>query len=60
MVDDQSFPVNSQALPQLAGDGAFSPLHSYSLSDVKPIVAYARERGIAVLPGTFVRRSRRD
>eukprot|EP01051_Picozoa_sp_SAG22_P012550 SAG22_NODE_1315_length_4769_cov_23.910064_5_plen_120_part_00 len=50
MVDDQSFAVDSAALPHLAGDGAFSPKHTYSLADLKGIVAYARERGVAVLP----------
>ena len=35
---------------KLAGDGAFSPKHTYSIAEVKSIVAYARDRGIAVLP----------
>ena len=30
--------------------GAFSPKHTYSLNDIKDIVGYASERGIAVLP----------
>ena len=51
MVDDQSFALKSETLPRLAGDGAFSPKHTYSIADVKSIVAYARDRGIAVLPG---------
>eukprot|EP01043_Picozoa_sp_COSAG02_P071687 COSAG02_NODE_13203_length_1427_cov_1.019578_4_plen_70_part_01 len=50
IVDDQSFALKSEALPKLAGDGAFSPKHTYSIADVKSIVAYAHERGIAVLP----------
>ena len=50
MVDDQSFAIDSEALPNLAGDGAFSPRHTYSLADLRAVVAYARERGVAVLP----------
>ena len=50
MVDDQSFPVESTALPNLAGLGAFSPWHTYSHADLREVVAYARARGIAVLP----------
>ena len=50
MVDDQSFPVESTALPNLAGLGAYSPLHTYSHADLAEVVTYARARGIAVLP----------
>ena len=50
MVDDQSFPVESTALPNLAGLGAYSPAHTYSHADLREVVAYARARGIAVLP----------
>ena len=50
IVDDQSFALESEALPKLAGDGAFSPKHTYSIKDVVSIVQYAHERGIAVLP----------
>ena len=50
MTDDQSFAVMSEALPRLAGAGAFSPRHMYSKADIAGIVAYARDRGIAVIP----------
>ena len=50
LVDDQSFAIDSKALPKLAGDGAFSPRHTYSLADLQAVVSYGRERGIAVLP----------
>ena len=50
LVDDQSFAIDSKALPKLAGDGAFSPRHTYSLADLRAVVSYGRERGIAVLP----------
>jgi hexosaminidase len=49
MVDDESFPFASEALPKLAG-GAFSSTHTYTLSMVRQLVAYARDRGIRVLP----------
>ena len=35
LVDDQSFAIDSKALPKLAGDGAFSPRHTYSLADLQ-------------------------
>lgn len=50
LVDDQSFPYESQALPRLAAAGAFSPAHTYAPDDVREVVAYARDRGIRVVP----------
>ena len=50
LVDDQSFPYASEALPRLAARGAFSPAHTYSLDDARAVVAYARARGIRVVP----------
>jgi hypothetical protein len=49
MVDDQSFPYVSEALPKLSA-GAFSPTHTYTIPMVKQLVAYARDRGIRVIP----------
>ncbi|KAL6774615.1 hypothetical protein ACKKBG_A25675 [Auxenochlorella protothecoides x Auxenochlorella symbiontica] len=50
LVDDQSFGYGSEALPELPAQGAFSKSEVYSLGDVVEIVAYARQRGIRVLP----------
>ena len=50
IVDDQSFPYVSNALPRLAAFGAFSPRHTYSPEDVQDVVSFARDRGIRVVP----------
>ena len=50
IVDDQSFPYESQQLPGLARYGAFSAQHTYSGDDVADIIAYAKDRGIRVIP----------
>ena len=50
IVDDQSFPFESQQLPRLSQMGAFSARHIYSSDDVADIIAYAKDRGIRVIP----------
>lgn len=50
IIDSQSFPLASEALPQLAQHGAYSPDSIYSRSDVARIIEYARLRGIRVIP----------
>ena len=50
IVDDQSFPFESHHLPGLSADGAFSAKHVYDKQDVADIIAYAKDRGIRVIP----------
>jgi hexosaminidase len=48
--DDQSFPLVSKTFPLLAEKGAWAPEATYSADDVRQVVAYARDRGIRVVP----------
>ena len=50
IVDGIAFPYQSQVLPQMSIDGAFSPRHVYSLSSIRELVEYARARGVRVIP----------
>jgi hexosaminidase len=49
LVDDDSFPYVSKALPKLS-NAAFSPSHTYKRQEVEEILEYARDRGIRVMP----------
>eukprot|EP00949_MAST-11_sp_MAST-11-sp1_P003060 g3060.t1 len=50
IVDAISFPFQSQKYPVLSESGAYSPDHVYTFDDVRNVVAYARLRGIRVIP----------
>lgn len=50
VVDDQSFPLEIEDLPELSRKGAFRPDLVYTKDDVELVVEYARHRGIRVLP----------
>ncbi|KAJ2648631.1 Glucosamine-6-phosphate isomerase (Glucosamine-6-phosphate deaminase) (GNPDA) (GlcN6P deaminase) [Coemansia sp. RSA 1250] len=50
VVDSQSWPIESKTFPELQAKGAYSKSMSYSYNDVQQVVAYARDRGIRVIP----------
>ena len=50
LLDSQSFPVASEAYPQLSAAGAFAAAATYTLDDLRGVVAYARQRGVRVVP----------
>ncbi|CAH0585924.1 unnamed protein product [Chrysodeixis includens] len=50
IVDDQSFPYQSEKFPQLSLQGAYDPSMVYTKTNINQIVTYARDRGIRVLP----------
>ncbi|KAJ2849949.1 Glucosamine-6-phosphate isomerase (Glucosamine-6-phosphate deaminase) (GNPDA) (GlcN6P deaminase) [Coemansia brasiliensis] len=50
VVDSQSWPIESKTYPELQEKGAYSKSMSYSYNDVQRVIAYARDRGIRVIP----------
>ena len=50
ITDSQSFPYQSQSMPQIAEAGAFHPQLIYTPSDIKRVVHEAYLRGIRVIP----------
>mmetsp|Transcript_7284 Transcript_7284/g.21522 ORF Transcript_7284/g.21522 Transcript_7284/m.21522 type:complete len:553 (+) Transcript_7284:73-1731(+) len=50
ITDDQSFPVESDAVPELAVAGVFHPSQKYTADDIEALVTYGTNRGIHVVP----------
>ena len=48
--DMPSFPFVSTSLPQLSANGAFDSKHVYTPAMIADLVAYAKARGIRVIP----------
>jgi hexosaminidase len=49
IVDAQSWPLQINTYPQMT-QGAYSPKQVYSQDDIKAIIAYARARGVRIIP----------
>ncbi|KAK8148914.1 woronin body major protein [Beauveria asiatica] len=49
ITDDQSWPIRLEAFPDFTKD-AYSERETYSAQDVKDVIAYARARGVRVVP----------
>ncbi|XP_035437543.2 beta-hexosaminidase subunit beta [Spodoptera frugiperda] len=50
IVDDQSFPYQSEKFPKLSEQGAYDSSMIYTKANINKIVKYARDRGIRILP----------
>lgn len=47
--DAQSWPMHMKSYPQMVKD-AYSPRESYAQTDIRRVIAYARARGVRVIP----------
>eukprot|EP00096_Caligus_rogercresseyi_P002999 TRINITY_DN1548_c0_g1_i2.p1 TRINITY_DN1548_c0_g1~~TRINITY_DN1548_c0_g1_i2.p1 ORF type:complete len:625 (-),score=121.67 TRINITY_DN1548_c0_g1_i2:79-1749(-) len=50
ITDTHSFPFVSHRVPQLSKYGSYAPHKTYTIKEIQEFVAYARVRGVKVLP----------
>lgn len=50
LTDDESFPIESLAHPELSALGAYQPWLVYTQAEVAALLTYAKARGIIVIP----------
>ena len=50
ITDDQSFPIESDSVPQLTAKGSFGPKYVYSKQNITDLAAYAAARAILLVP----------
>jgi N-acetyl-beta-hexosaminidase len=50
IIDGQSFPLESKIFPSLSEKGRYCKDCSYSQAEIKALVAYARARGVRIIP----------
>uniref|UniRef100_A0A914EA23 Beta-hexosaminidase A n=1 Tax=Acrobeloides nanus TaxID=290746 RepID=A0A914EA23_9BILA len=50
LTDSEAFPYESKRFPDLSAKGAYTTKHVYTQSQIQDIIAYARLRGIRVVP----------
>ena len=50
IIDGQSFPLESEKFPTLAEKGRYCKSCTYSPTQIKAFVEYARDRGVRVIP----------
>ncbi|XP_037946614.1 probable beta-hexosaminidase fdl [Teleopsis dalmanni] len=50
MTDSQSFPYISKHYPELAANGAYSDLETYTDDDIREVTAFARLHGVQIIP----------
>lgn len=50
IVDAESFPYVSEKYPELQSKATYHPSASYSKDTIKDLIAYARDRGVRIMP----------
>ena len=49
ILDSSSFPVKSLKFPKLSAKGAYSSAATYSLDELRELVAFAKGRGVRIV-----------